>query len=338
MAQLTQNTNWEKSFTLTKQNNSVYTLSTSCQYVDRNIKLTMNVRSATAVASAGTADATLYTDDGSNAGINIAGVIGTKAAVEPNDGYYIAITASGSGGASITQSGWINTGNLSTAPGSEVKYFPITQATLGSDGSVTTNPVVTVSNSTTMITTNENTGYSFTINSTATYGIIQTKYKAITAGYTPIVPLSYGNTMRVTPTITGDNNTTINIQAAAGTISLTSGGSSCSMTTSTNVIVADTDSQNSGVAVTFSGTGEVLGSAAITTEGYAPTTLSFSGDTSFTCPTTTATKYIQGVTLTTPNSGQRQFSITVPNGNGDITFVFHVYANGDVLVDDTIET
>ena len=338
MAQLTQNTNWEKSFTLTKQNNSVYTLSTSCQYVDRNIKLTMNVRSATAVASAGTADATLYTNDGINAGINIASVIGAKATVEPNSGYYMAITASGSGGASITQSGWINVGDLSTAPGSEVKYFPIAEATLGSEGAVSANPIVTVSNSTTMITTNENTGYSFTISSTATNGTVQTKYKATNAGYTPVIAATNGGTVTVAPTITGDNNTTINIQEAQGSISLTSGGSSCSMTTSTNVIVADTDNQNSGVALTFSGTGEVLGSAAITTEGYAPTTLSFNGDTSFTCPATTATKYIQGVTLTTPNSGQRQFSITVPNGNGNITFIFHVYANGDVLVDDTIET
>ena len=39
-----------------------------------------------------------------------------------------------------------------------------------------------------------------------------------------------------------------------------------------------------------------------------------------------------GVTILAPSSGTNSFSITVPNGNGTITFVFNVYANGDVTV------
>ena len=39
-----------------------------------------------------------------------------------------------------------------------------------------------------------------------------------------------------------------------------------------------------------------------------------------------------GVTLTTPVSGTNSFSITVPNGNGTITFVFNVSYTGDVTI------
>ena len=125
MAKLTKNTSWEQAFTLTKQNNSVFTLSTSGKYVDRPIELTMSVQSATAAANTATADAVLYSNDGSNAGVNIAGVIGTKTTTEPNSGYYIAVTASGSGSSKITQAGWINTGALNSASSSGIKAQPL---------------------------------------------------------------------------------------------------------------------------------------------------------------------------------------------------------------------
>lgn len=49
---------------------------------------------------------------------------------------------------------------------------------------------------------------------------------------------------------------------------------------------------------------------------------------------TPTTYYINGVTITAPESGTRTFSVTVPNGSGNtITFVFTVDANGNTTIE-----
>ena len=359
MANLTKNSQWEKAFTLTKQNNSIYTLSTTGQYLDRNIQLTMNVQGATTTASAATANATIYTMDDTNGGINISNIIGAQATTEPTSGYYLAVEASGSGGSTVTQAGWIAAGGLTSASASGIKYFPVTAATCtvsGGDLSVGTayaaTPTLTLSSGANTNMTNitigpqdtANYAYYFKVNgnTNALTGAIPVTRGAVsdthTAGYLPVrnaTEIIAASTTNANVNISASSaDTYVSIAEAKGSISMSAGNGSCSLTSNANVVVTGSDTYKSGVSVTFSGSGTVTANAAITTAGYAPTTLTFDGIKSLSSSSATATKYIQGVTLTKPTSGERQFSITVPNGDSTIMFVFHVYANGDVLVDD----
>ena len=237
--------------------------------------------------------------------------------------YDNASTPALSGAKSIVSNGkWVTTSV--SASGTYYGKVTVGTATLGSEGSVTTAPSVAVTNSTTMVTTATNTGYSFTVGGTATNGTVQTKYKATAAGYTPIVSATNGGTVTVTPGVTGGK--TVYIQAAAGSVTMSKGNGSCVLQTSNNVTTSDTNT--SGVSVTFRGSGAVSATAKITTAGYTPTNTSFATGSSTTSNTADLTKYITGVTLTKGKS----FSITVPNGalnsdgtnNDTITFVFTV--------------
>ena len=122
----------------------------------------------------------------------------------------------------------------------------------------------------------------------------------------------------------------VEIPEAIGSLSVSSGNGSCQLTTNTNVILTNTDTYNNGIQFTCIGNGSVNATA-----GYAPTNLSFSG-VSGTSNNATITQYIKGVTLNKPLSGESKFSITVPNEDSTITFVFHVDANGNVTIDDQI--
>lgn len=84
------------------------------------------IASGTATAGSATADISLFDVDGSNNGKNISASVGTKVEAEPTSGYYIALTASGSGNSEVTQAGWFQKGALaSSTTTSNVKYFPI---------------------------------------------------------------------------------------------------------------------------------------------------------------------------------------------------------------------
>ena len=239
--------------------------------------------------------------------------------------YDNASTPTLSGAKTIVSNGkWVTT--AVAASGTYYGKVTVGAATLGSEGSVTTVPSVAVTNSTTMATTTTNTGYSFTVGGTASNGTVQTKYKATTAGYTPVVAATNGGTVSVTPGITG--GTTVYIQKAVGSVTMTKGNGSCTLQTSTNVTTSDTNT--SGVSVTFRGSGAVSATAKITTAGYTPTNTSFATGALTSSNTADLTKYITGVTLT----AGKTFSITVPNGSASdlITFVFTVDSNNNVSV------
>lgn len=85
------------------------------------------IKTASPGADNSSADVTLYTTDGTNNGINISSIVGTKATAEPTSGYYLAFK--GSGRSKITTAGWITEGNLNTST-SDPKYFPITAAAI----------------------------------------------------------------------------------------------------------------------------------------------------------------------------------------------------------------
>ena len=92
---------------------------------------------------------------------------------------------------------------------------------------------------------------------------------------------------------------------------------------------------NNGVSVTATGGGTASASVSATssTAGYIPSDTPIGSETIAASSTTTsASSFISGVTLVTPESGTNSFSITVPNGNTTATFVFNVDANGDVTI------
>ncbi len=128
------------------------------------------------------------------------------------------------------------------------------------------------------------------------------------------------------------------ITAAQGNITFTDLQASCSLSSNTNVIVSDTDEFTNNIKVTFSSSGSALAHSNITTAGYAPA--GQLAETRSTAATATTTKFIKGVTLNKPSSGESKFSITVPNGEGNdtITFVFHVDSSGNVTIDDGTNT
>jgi len=87
------------------------------------------IRAGEAEGNTATADASIYTTDGSNAGTNISAVMGTKATTEPTSGYYVAVSLSASGSSKVKTAGWFSTGALTAGSASGiVKYFPITAA------------------------------------------------------------------------------------------------------------------------------------------------------------------------------------------------------------------
>jgi len=92
---------------------------------------------------------------------------------------------------------------------------------------------------------------------------------------------------------------------------------------------------NNGVSVTATGGGSASASATASTNaaGYAAggATLG-TGTLSASSTTTTATKYISGVILTAPSSGSRSFTVTVPNGNSTIIYIFNVDSSGNVTI------
>ena len=88
------------------------------------------VNSAELSATNATADVSVYTTDGSEAGENISAIVGEKATSEPTSGYYLAFTGSGSGGsAAVSKAGYAPTTlSKSVSVTSKTKYFPITAA------------------------------------------------------------------------------------------------------------------------------------------------------------------------------------------------------------------
>lgn len=144
------------SITLTKQNNTLLTLSTDKTYVDGDVQFTLGVQSGAGAADTASADADVESTDDSNVGgVNISDVIGAKTTTEPSSGYYIRIKASGSGNSKITTAGWLDTGALSTASTTAVKYFPV-------DGAVITQNAPTIDSSTGIVTATTSTTKGYT--------------------------------------------------------------------------------------------------------------------------------------------------------------------------------
>ena len=132
--------------------------------------------------------------------------------------------------------------------------------------------------------------------------------------------------------ITKDIELTLNAQTA--TPSFTGGGVSGTATASATNATISNSTNNSGVYIEAAATAS---RAEITYNGAVSGWVEKSnGASAFgaTNPTVLSgnTYYINGVTINTPSSGTRTFSVTVPNGATTATFVFNVASNGTVTI------
>lgn len=203
-------------------------------------------------------------------------------------------------------------------------------AAIGSEGSVTTAPSVTISGTTNMATVSGSSKYYFTRSSSSQNGTVQTKYKVTTAGYAPVTAATNDGTINVAPTVTADAQ--INIPTASGAISLTAGSGNCQYNSNSNITVSDSDT--SGCSIAFDGSGSVTAAASVTTNGYISSEDTFAQSQSGVSSTAQAVKYITGAKIVPPTSGTRSFTITVPNGSTTefIDFVFTVDSSGNVVI------
>lgn len=129
-----------------------------------------------------------------------------------------------------------------------------------------------------------------------------------------------------------DIELTINAQTAAP--AFTGGGvSGTASASATNATISDS-TNNSGVSIVASGSAtraQVTYNGAIdgwVTKANGAEALTAGDATAL----TNKTYYINGVTLTKPSSGTRSFSITVPDENSTVTFVFSVDSSGNVII------
>ena len=174
------------SFTTTKTVNTAGYISANTQITATNIATTATTGDVyylpitTGVAQANTASVTKVATDGSAAGVNITGVIGTATTTEPSSGYYAAFT--GSGSSKVTTAGWFPTGALPAAT-SSTTYFPVTGASFTFSGGALNNKAATATLSSGFITdTADNWHNGLTILAKGTAGRAAVTYTN-TAGY-----------------------------------------------------------------------------------------------------------------------------------------------------------
>lgn len=168
--------------TISKSSNTVSNTATASKMVTEIGKLT--ALAALGSITSNTADVSVYTTDGTNAGVNISSIVGTKATTEPTSGYYLAFTGSGSGGkAQISTAGFAPT-SLSANVGvtSKTKYFPITAAAGSVSHTVSDDTTTSTSNAFTPVISKYTTdGSNAGINIQASTGTVTTNEP--TSGY-----------------------------------------------------------------------------------------------------------------------------------------------------------
>ena len=138
--------NGTANITLTKQLDTLLTLSTLGKYVDKNIQFNLGVRSASASLTA-SADSTVESTAAASGGTNISGSIGTKTTTEPSSGYFIRVKASGSGSVNVGTTGWVGSGDIQSASADATAFYPITSATFSVAGTNTVTPSASLTGS-----------------------------------------------------------------------------------------------------------------------------------------------------------------------------------------------
>lgn len=204
MPSLSNGTNLNADITLTKQLDTLLTLSTLGKYVDKNIQFNLGVRSASASLTAA-ADSTVESTAATSGGTNISGSIGTKTTTEPSSGYFIRVKASGSGSVNIGTTGWID--NLQSASANATAFYPIDSAVFVANGTNTVTPSASLTGSNVTFSETNN-GVSVTATGGGTASA-SASASATSAGY-----VEAGNI--ASATIAAPNNTTTTAKYISG--------------------------------------------------------------------------------------------------------------------------
>ena len=265
---------------------------------------------------------------------------------QPAQGTYITITPnsdtptySATGSAMITSAGYLDVGSKSEGTSATVKvkngtpYYAKVVTPTFDGGSLSGSTTTTI---TTTGMDNSTTATNYYIDAEATGDCTRA---AVTYSNDAGVIAAHTNTNAVSAS-TYDMSSSANriyIPEAEGSITLTAEAGLCTYNSTSSVNVTVSDTNTSGVAITFDGSGEVSGLAQITTAGYTPLNNSFATATATSSETASLTKYITGVTIEAPDTANTYniFNITVPNGSPTdfITFRFSVDSSGNVFVD-----
>ena len=98
-----------------------------------------------------------------------------------------------------------------------------------------------------------------------------------------------------------------------------------------NAVLSNVDN---GIQISATGGGyaEATFSSSVSAAGYVPIGTT-NTDISIGQRVTSASAFISEVSMTTPSSGNRTFSVTVPNGNSNVTFMFSVDSEGNVTIE-----
>ena len=124
------------------------------------------------------------------------------------------------------------------------------------------------------------------------------------------------------------------VQEATASISGTNTVTPSASVSGSNVLLSNV---NNGVSITATGGGSASASVTATSvqAGYVPATTPIATSTvAASSSTTTASTYISGVVLNAPVSGTNNFSVTLPNGDGEtITLTFKVDSTGSWVIE-----
>lgn len=251
----------------------------------------------TGVATTDAADVNIYSTDGSNAGVNISSIVGTKVTSEPASGYYLAFK--GEGNSKVTTAGWFQTGSLAKTT-SAAKYFPITAATGSVTGTNTVSPTASLNGSNVTLGDTNN-GISVTATGGGTASVTASA-NITTAGYAP-----EGNGFSSAVLAASSNTTTATKYISAITIP---SGKSLTITnngTATMTSSGTTNLSNTGTA-TITSTSKTAGN--VTIAAY---------DTSNSSSTTSKSVVTSGIWTSTTVSASGTYYGKVIVGAGTIT-------------------
>ena len=319
--------------------------------------ITVNPASSITAASAtitlgGTATTPTIARDNSNT--SISGALLDTTTTKPNSGYYIAVKATAPATTptrtvSINPTGFLSSssqitfnGTIASATSSNY-YIPVRGASgtinpSGQIGYLNINKITTGTNSGTAtasnaITTTKPTGYYISLQPVGS-GTASATRVVNTTGY-----LADANQLSVSSANINSTSGSIfyvPITSAAGAVSLTKGDGACDISTANNVEYAATNTYNNNISVTFAGSGTVSGTVNLTTAGYLGNANQITTSSTTSNPATSQ-KFITGVKLVAPSSGQSHFKLQIPNGSTTewITWYFHCDSSGNVYIDDT---
>lgn len=253
MANFTNSTQWTNSTTLTKQSGTILTIATKNKFVDRDIKITLGVRSGVASVSA-TGNATInsigFTYNSNDGSFNVSG---SKA-------------LTGTASVTVITPGWINSINNGTTTGTATIDANVDMIHIGADmsGTAKVTPVINNNSNSNVLTGTKTTskpsnGYYLAVQSAAASNTITATPSVTTAGY--------GTTEHFVGT-----NDTLSVGANASAITyfpITSGSISLSAPGSASITNLTYSYNSTSGKFNVTGSGNITGTATATvTEGY----------------------------------------------------------------------